>query len=172
MARTDERIPGRSTGVVDTVRGSLVTATPRTRRGILQLGLATLGVLVILGSLVAFAITLSAMTLSESGFAEGLAILVYGVYVLVGFVVLAVGLLIPQNDGDGIQFSPRQRKLLGYGAVAPVASVLAIPIGATVVPPLAGSVHSLLVSGLVGLFLSGPLATMLAVWSKLREWID
>ena len=109
------------------------------------------------------------MPQSDSGFAEGLAIVVFGLYVLAGFVVLAVGLLIPQCGNEGIRFSPRQRKLLVYGAIAPVVSVLLILIGATIAPPLAESVNFVLVAVLVGLILSGPLATLSVVIVKLKE---
>ncbi|WP_331234017.1 hypothetical protein [Natronorarus salvus] len=156
---------------MNTTSGSLMKSLPRSGRASLQIGLAVLGTLLILGSLVWFALVFTAMSPSESGFAEGLAIVVFGLYVLVGFVVLAAGLWIPQRDDDGIQFSPRQRRLLAYGAVAPVASVVVVPIGATISPPLTEPVLSILVACLVALVLSGPLATLLAVGLKLRSRI-
>lgn len=122
-----------------------------------------------IGSFFMTAITLVIMTPSESGFAEGLIFIVYGLYALAGFVVLAVGLLIPQGDGQGIHFTRMQRGLLGYGIIAPLVSVLSIPIGSTILPPLPGSVTSLLVIGLVGMLLSGPLAILLSVGLKLRQ---
>ncbi|MFP9193128.1 hypothetical protein ACLI4Q_15930 [Natrialbaceae archaeon A-CW1-1] len=109
------------------------------------------------------------MPQSDSGFAEGLAIVVFGLYVLAGFVVLAIGLLIPQRGNDGIRISPRQRKLLAYGAIAPVMSVLLIPLGAIVAPPLTEPVNSVLVTVIVGLILSGSLATLSVVIVKLKE---
>ena len=141
----------------------------RSTRAYLQLGVAGLGTLLILGSLVVFAAVFAVMARSESGFAEGLAILVFGLYVLVGFVVLASGLLIPQRDDSGIRFSSRQRTLLAYGAVAPIVAVLAVPIGASLAPPLSAPVISGLVVGLVGFLLSGPLATLYVVGSTLRD---
>ena len=141
----------------------------RSTRAYLQLGLAGLGTLLILVSLVVFAAVFAVMTRSESGFAEGLAILVFGLYVLIGFVVLASGLLIPQRDDSGIRFSSRQRTLLAYGAAAPIVAVLAVPIGATLAPALPGPVHSALVAGLVVLLVSGPCATLVAIGSTLRE---
>lgn len=157
---------------MSTTSDSLMKGLPRSVRASLQIGLAVLGTLLVLGSLVWFALVFTAMSPSESGFAEGLAIVVFGLYVLVGFVVLAAGLWIPQREDDGIQFSPRQRTLLAYGAVAPVVSVLGIPIGATIAPPLTEPVLSILVAGLVALVLSGPLATLLAVGLKFRSRID
>lgn len=153
-----------------TVFDSLGKIAPRSTRASLQLGIAALGTIVILGSLARFTTIFVAMPQSDSGFAEGLAIVVFGVYVLAGFVVLAVGLLIPQRGNDGIRFSPRQRKLLAYGAIVPVVSVLLIPIGATVAPPIMEPVNSVLVAVLVGLILSGPLATLSVVIVKLKEW--
>lgn len=141
----------------------------RSIRVSLQLGVAGLGTLVILGSLVGFAMTFATMSRSPSGFAEGLAIIVFGLCALAGFVVLAAGLSIPQHDGSGVRFSPRQRKLLGYGVVAPIVGVLSVPIGATLLPPLSEPILSVLVGGVVGLLVSGPLATLLAVVLKLRE---
>ena len=151
------------------VGDSLGTIAPRSTRAALQLGIAALGTIVILGSLVWFAATVVAMPRSESGFAEGLGIVVFGLYVLAGFVVLAIGLSIPQRGTDGIQFSRRQRRLLAYGAIAPIVGVLLVPIGATVVPPLPDPVESMLVAVLAGVILSGPLATVAAVISKLIE---
>ena len=139
-------------------------------RAYLQLGVAALGTLVLLRGLLGFAIVFPAMPRSESGFAEGLAIIFYGAYVLAGFVLLAAGLLIPQHgDNGGIQFSAGQRKLLAYGVVAPIVGVIAIPVVATFVPPLSGPVTSALVAVLIGLLASGPLATLLAVGSKLQS---
>lgn len=142
---------------------------PRSPPAVLQLGLTIIGLLVILSSIGIATIMLTRMPPSESGFAEGLVFLVFGLYTLVGFIVFAVGLLIPQRDADGIHFTQTQRRLLGYGVIAPLVSVLSIPVGATVLPPLPLGVNSLLVGGLVGLLLSGPLAIILAVGLKLRQ---
>ena len=142
---------------------------PRSTQGMFQFGVAAIRTIVILASLLMAGITLAIMTPSESGFAEGLVFIVYGVYALAGFVILAVGLLIPQRGDDGIHFTRTQRRLLAYGVVAPIVSVLAIPIGATVLPPLSDGATSLLVMGLIALILSGPLAILLAVGTKLRQ---
>ena len=142
---------------------------PRSGRAVLQFGLAALGTVVIFGSLLVGASVFAAVALTGDGFTGGLAIMVFGLYVLVGFVVLAAGLWVPQRADEGIQFSRRQRRLLAYGAVAPIAGVLAVPIGASVAPPLPGPVQSVAVAVLVGLLLSGPLATLLAVGWKLRS---
>lgn len=143
-------------------------STARSVRAYLQFGVATLGAVVILWGLYGFTTVLS-MPRSESGFAEGLAILFYGLYVLCGFVVLSAGLLIPQHDRGGIRFSARQRWLLAYGVVAPIVSVLAVPIGATLLPPLTEPVSSVLVAVVAGLALSGPLATLAVLGSTLRS---
>lgn len=45
------------------------------------------------------------MSTSESGFTGGLVIIVYGLYTLAGFVIMSVGLLIPQRTDDGIHFT-------------------------------------------------------------------
>ncbi|SNR44083.1 hypothetical protein [Halorubrum vacuolatum] len=140
--------------------------TARSARAYLQLAVATVGAVVILWGLYGFT-TLLSMPHSESGFAGGLVILFYGVYVLAGFVVLSTGLLIPQRDDNGIHFSARQRKLLVYGMIAPIVSVLAIPIGSTLLPPLTEPVISVLVFTLAVLIVSGPLATLVVVGSKL-----
>ena len=145
-------------------------STGRSVRAYLQLGVATLGTIVILWGLYGFT-TIPSIPRSESGFAEGLAILFYGVYVLGGFVVLSAGLLIPQRDGSGIQFSAQQRKLLAYGVVAPIVSVLAIPIGAALLPPLAEPVISVLVVVVSVVVVSGPLATLVALGLVVRSRI-
>ena len=142
---------------------------PQSSRGLIQLALAALGVVVIVGSLAIAMLTLASMASSESGFAEGLVFIVFGFYALVGFVILGVGLLIPQQYDDGMHFTHRERWLLAYGVIAPIGSVLAIPIGATILPPLPGTVTSALVLGLVGLILSGPLAILVAITMKLRN---
>lgn len=154
---------------MDTTSTSLGNIVPRSGRAALQLGIAVLGAVVILGSLVSVAITFAAMSPSDSGFAEGLAIMVFGLYVLAGFVILAIGLRIPQREGEGIQFSRRQRTLLAYGAVAPVVSVLLIPIGAAIAPPLAEPLVSVVVAALAGLILSGPIATLAALGLKIKK---
>lgn len=142
--------------------------TARSVRAYVQFGIATLGTVVILWGLYGFTTILS-MPRSESGFAEGLAILFYGVYVLGGFVVLSTGLLIPQHDDSGIQFSTRQRQLLAYGVFAPIVSGLAVPIGATLLLPRTEPVVSVLVAVLAVLLVSGPLATLVALRLMLRS---
>lgn len=142
---------------------------PRSGRAALQFGLAALGTVVILGSLLVGSVVFASVVRSGDSFAGGLAIVVFGLYVLVGFVVLAAGLWIPQRADEGIQFSGRQRRLLAYGAVAPIAGVFAVPVGAAVAPPLPGPVQSVAVAVLVGLLLSGPVATLLAGGWKLRS---
>ncbi|MWV39071.1 hypothetical protein [Natrialba sp. INN-245] len=152
-----------------TVPDALETLAPRSIRASLQVGIAALGAIVILGSLVWFAAIFVTMPQSDSGFAEGLAIVVGGLYVVAGFVILSVGLLIPQHGTGGIRFSRGQRTRLAYGAAAPVVSVLLVPIGAAVAPPLTEPVTSVLVAVLGGLLLSGPLATLSVVVGTVKE---
>lgn len=143
----------------------------RSLRAIVQLGFAVIGLLIVLGSFIVAAIALAMMPSSESGFAEGLVFIVFGLYALIGFVVAAIGLLIPQREGSGIHFSRRQRLLLTYGILAPIVSVLAIPLGSIFVPPVSEIMTSILVYGLVALLISGPLATILAMVSKVFDRI-
>lgn len=157
------RYPDRPSGC------NIMSTSSRSSRALLQLLVAGLGGLSIVGSLAMFAIVFAAIPRSESGFAEGLAILFFGLYVVIGFALLAAGLWIPQRDESGIQFSARQRTLLAYGAVAPIVGVLAVPVGAALAPPLSAPVTSILVTGLVVFLLSGPLATLFVVGSTLRE---
>lgn len=145
------------------------TIPSRSPRAWVQIGVSSLGLLVILGSLGVFVLLFGSMPRSESGFAEGLAIMLFGLYVLVGFVVLAIGLLIPQSDTTGIQFSSRQRKLLLYGALAPIVSVISIPIAAMLAPPVSSTATTAFVVLVVGFLVSGPLATLLTLGLKLRE---
>ena len=154
---------------INRLSGGFDDIVPDSPRGLVQLFVAIIGLLVILGSILMATITLAVMSPGESGFAGGLVIIVYGLYTLVGFVILAVGLLIPQRANDGIYFTRTQRRLLAYGVISPIVSVLAIPIGATLLPPLTSSVTSLLVMGLGALILSGPLAILLAIGMKLRQ---
>ena len=154
---------------MDATSSSLGNIVPRSGRAVLQLGIAVLGTVVILGSLVSFAITFVAMSPSNSGFAGGLAIMVFGLYVLIGFIMLAIGLWIPQREGEGIQFSSQQRTLLAYGAVAPIVSVLLIPTGARIAPTLTEPLISVVVAVLAGLVLSGPIATLAAIGSKIKN---
>ena len=153
---------------MDTTSRSLGDVVPRSGRAGLQLGIAVLGAVVILGSFVSFAITFVAMSPSTSGFAEGLAIVVFGLYVLIGFVALALGLWIPQREGEGMQFTAQQRRLLAYGGVAPIVSVLLVPVGATIAPPLAEPLISVVVAALAILILSGPVATLAAIGLKIK----
>ena len=135
----------------------------------LQLGIAGLGAVVILGSLAWGTIVVVSMPSSESGFAEGLAVLIALGWVVVGFVVLAGGLSIPQRGTGGLPFTRRQRTLLAYGVVAPTVAVASIPIVTAIGPPLSEPVRSVAVAGLVLLLLSGPLATLTAVIAMLRN---
>lgn len=141
----------------------------RSIRSYLQIGIAAIGAAVILWGLAQFAFVFGTMPRSESGFAEGLAIVVFGLYVLVGFILLSLGLLFPQQEGDGIQFSQFQRRLLAYGAVAPIVGVVLVPIGATFAPPILEPLTSLFVVVVVALLVSGPLATLVAIGGKLRD---
>lgn len=140
----------------------------RSARAYLQLGVASLGVVIILWALYGV-VRFLFVPRSDSGFVEGLAILFFGVYALGGFIVLAVGLLIPQHDESGITVSPRQRKLLAYGVIAPIVSAIVVPIGATILPPLPDPVLSVLVVGVAVLVLSGPLAVLVTLGSLLRS---
>lgn len=137
-------------------------------RAYLQLGLAALGMVVILWGLYGLTTAIS-MPGSDSGFVEGLAIVFYGAYVLIGFVVLGAGLLVPQRGDRGIHFSARLRRLLTYGVVAPLASVLVILIAGAFSPPLTEPLLSVLVALLAALVLSGPVATLTALGLKLRS---
>jgi hypothetical protein len=137
-------------------------------RAYLQFGLAALGIIVIVWGLYGLT-TASSMPGSDSGFAEGLAIVFYGAYVLSGFVVLGTGLLVPQRGDRGIHFSARLRRLLTYGVIAPVAGVLVILIAGTISLPLTEPVLTVLVAVLAALVLSGPVATLAALGLKLRS---
>ena len=150
---------------------ALIHIVPRSPRGVVQVTLVALGTIVILGSLAMAGLLFITMPSSESGFAEGLAILVFGLYTLVGFIILAAGLLIPQRSDDGIHFTRTQRTLLAYGMLVPIVSVLAIPIGTTLLPPLSSGLTSLLVYGLAVLIMSGPLAILLTIGMKLHQYI-
>lgn len=141
----------------------------RSLRPYLQLALAALGTVVLLWGLLGLAVVFPSMSQSESGFAEGLALILFGLAFVGGFVVLSVGLLIPQRDTAGIQFTRRQRKLLAYGAVVPVTGVIAIPVFLQLAPSFVEPVQPILVAALVVVILSGPAATLLALVSKLRS---
>lgn len=149
----------------------LTQFVPRTLRPVLQLGLVTIGTIVIVASLAMAGLMLATMPPSESGFAEGLIFIVFGLYTLAGFVILAAGLLIPQRAGEGIHFTRTQRRILAYGVITPIGSVLAIPIGATLLPPLSSGMTSVLVIGLVALMLSGPVAIVFTLGMKFHQWI-
>lgn len=133
----------------------------------LQVGVAALGTVVLLWGVYGLVFVFGTMPRSESGFAEGLALIIYGLYTLAGFTVLSGGLLIPQREGSGIQFSPRQRRLLGYAVIAPVASLIAIPVWAQLGSALGDIGELVLGVGILVLLASGPLATLLAVGAKL-----
>ena len=135
----------------------------------LQGGLAALGAIIVLASIVTFGAIVSSMSPSESGFAEGLAIVLFGLYVIAGFVILAGGLLIPQRETHGIQFTSRQRTLLVYGLLAPIIGVVLVLLATTFAPPLLDPLRPLLVVGLIGFLCSGPLATLVAIGLKIRD---
>lgn len=139
-------------------------------RAALQLGLSLLGMLVLLWGVFGLLVVLPSMPRSESGFAEGLAFILYGLYFLGGSVILGLGLLIPQRGGTGIPFSRRQRRLLSYGVLAPVAGLVAIPIVIQLAPAALEPVQPALLLGLLLFALTGPLATLVVLASKLRSW--
>jgi len=145
-----------------------VGPTLESGRSYLQIGVAALGTAVTLGAVGWLAVFLASAPASESGFVEGLAIVIFGSYALLGFVLLAAGLAVPQREGSGIHFSTRQRRLLAYGATAPTVGVLAVLAGAAISPPLAGPIVTALLALLGAVVLSGPLATLFVVCSKLR----
>ena len=134
-----------------------------------QLGLTVAGTLMIFWGLFGLAVVFPSMSQSESGFAEGLALILFGLAFVGGFVVLSAGLLIPQQATAGIQFTRRQRKLLAYGAVVPVVGVIATPAVLQLAPSLVEPAQPILVVALVVVVLSGPFATLLALVSKLRS---
>lgn len=150
------------------VFGRPVGPTLGSGRSYLQIGVAALGTGVTFGAVGWLAAFLASAPASESGFAEGLAIVVFGSYALLGFVLLAAGLAIPQREGSGIHFSTRQRRLLAYGAVAPTVGVLAALVGAAIAPPLPGPIVTAVLALLGAVVLGGPLATLFVVCSKLR----
>lgn len=135
-----------------------------------QIGTAALGTLVLLWGLYGLIFVFGTMPQSESGFAEGLALIIFGLSTLAGFVILSAGLLIPQGDASGIQFTPRQRKLLGYGVIAPIVSVVLVPVWIQLGSPLPEPVEMVGVAVLLVLLVSGPIATLFAIGSKLRSW--
>lgn len=152
-----------------TVRHRLTSIRPETGRAAAQLVGATLGAMIIGGSAIWFLFIFATMSRGESGFAEGLVLLLGGLYVLFGFVVLAGALAIPQRQGEGIHFTRRQRAGLIYGTIAPIASVLAIPVGATLLPPLPAPVHTALVAVVIVFVLSGPIVTLLVLARRLAK---
>lgn len=135
-------------------------------RLILQIALAAAGgAIAALGLFGAVTVTF----LVEDEFASGLAVLLFGVHALGGFVLLSVGLLVPLPANVGIHFTAGQRKLLIWGAVGPLLTVLGYLIGITVLPPLSGLVHTATLGLFVVMVLSGPLATLVAIGVKLRS---
>lgn len=142
---------------------------PSTARSFLQLGISAVGTLLILWGLFGLALVFPSMPQSGSGFAEGLALILFGLSVLGGFVTLSVGLLIPQNETGGVQFTSRQRRLLAYGVVAPVTGVLAIPVVLQLAPAFVEPVRPILVGALVAFALTGPLATLSTIVTKVRS---
>lgn len=135
-------------------------------RQILQIVLAAVG-----GAIAALGLVgiVTVPFLLEDGFAGGLAILFFSVHALGGFVLLSVGLLVPQPTNAGIHFTVGQRKLLTWGTVGPLLSVLGYLIGINVLPPLSGLVHTVIIGLFVVVLLSGPLATLVAIGLKLRS---
>lgn len=142
---------------------------PATLRSLLQMGIAAVGTLLILWGVFGLALVFPFMSQSESGFAEGLALILFGLSFLGGFVTLSVGLLIPQTGTGGAQFTSRQRKLFAYGVVAPVAGILTIPVVIQLAPAFAEPVRPILVGMLVAFALTGPLATLYAIVTKFRS---
>ncbi|EMA08558.1 hypothetical protein [Haloferax denitrificans] len=133
----------------------------RTVLGSLQLPVAGAGV-----ALLAFvwwtAATMPPPPPGSDGFAHGLAgffLLVFGV---VGFVLLAGGLLIPPGPGYGVHFTRRQRWLFAYALVAPALAVggflatVVLSAGLGGLGGLAGSAVSLVA-------LTAPLAVLVGV---------
>ena len=114
------------------------------------------------------AFMLAVMPRSESGFAEGLAVIFGGIGFLIGSVILAFGLWLPQTSGSGIQFTARQRWLLMYGFVVPIAGVIAIPVIAITVPPLPETIGMAGRLAVLGIILSGPAATIGVIGWKFR----
>lgn len=137
-------------------------------RSILQFALAAVGGALALVGVVGMVVA-PLLIPNGSGFAGGLAILFFGVHALAGFVLLAAGLLIPQSGDAGFRFSSNQRRLLGYGVVAPIASVLVVLVGTQIVPPLSEPMLTIAVGLLAVLLLSGPIATLSAIVLKLRS---
>lgn len=135
-------------------------------RPILQVALAAVG-----GAIAALGLVgmVTVPFLVGDGFAGGLAILYYGVHALVGFVLLSVGLLVPQPANAGIHFTAGQRTLLVWGAVGPLLSVLGYLIGVNALPPLSGLVHTATIGLFVVVLLSGPLTTLLVIGWRLRS---
>lgn len=107
--------------------------------------------------------------LTEDGFASGLAILFFAVHAFGGFVLLSVGLLIPQPTNVGIHFTAGQRRLLSWGAIGPTVSVLGYLIGIDVFPNLSGLAQTTTVGLFAMMLLSGPVATLVAIGLKLRS---
>lgn len=139
-------------------------------RAVLQVGVAGLGALILLWGLFGLVFVFGTMPRSESGFAEGLALILFGLFFLAGFVVLSLGLLVPQREDSGLQFNGRQRRLLGYGVVAPIVGLVAVPLTIQLAPASLDSIQMIVVGTLVGFALTGPLATLVVVGSKIRSW--
>lgn len=142
----------------------------RSLSAFLQLGVAILGALVALWGVYGLVVVLPGMPTSESGFAEGLALILYGLYFFVGFVVLALGLLIPEPGRGGIEFSHRQRRYLAYGILAPVAGLAAIPVLAQLGPAILEPFEAGFIVGFILFALTGPLATLYVIATKVRNW--
>lgn len=140
-------------------------------RPYLQIGVVVFGALVALWGFAGLLFVFPTMPQSESGFAEGLALIIFGLYFLGGFVILSLGLLIPQTETSGIQFTTRQRKLLGYGATAPIVGILAVPVVVQLVAPYFEPIQSVLFVGVLGFIFTGPLATVIVIVTKIHSWL-
>ncbi|WP_411967461.1 hypothetical protein [Haloferax sp. YSSS75] len=91
--------------------------------GSLQLPVAGVGVVVL--ALASWNLyTLPPSPPGSDGFVEGLAVFFLFVGIVVGFVLLVLGLLIPPGPGYGIHFTRRQRWLFAYALVGPIAGLL------------------------------------------------
>lgn len=139
----------------------------RSTRAVVQLLLITAGSILIITGLLGLAYML---VISDLGtFVGGLAILYFSPYVFAGFVLLSLGLILPQKAEEGIHVNRFQRKLLIWGIIAPVIGFLSIPVGSIVLPPLPPVVLAVLIGGIFGILVSGPLATLTVVGMLLKS---
>lgn len=143
-----------------------MTEAVSSHRRIVQIALAAVGGAIAVLGLAGMVIV---PVLLEDGFASGLAILFFGVHALGGFVLLSTGLLVSQPEHVGVHFTAGQRKLLIWGAVGPLLSVLGYLVGIAVLPPLRGLVHTATIGLFVVFLLSGPFATLVAIGLQFRS---